>query len=418
MPSEFRGRSRAAIALAGLLCLPPAHALTLAQAERLLEQRNPDIAIGASAVESARGGLASADVAPNLTLNAQTVNYDPDRGLGSGPPRDKLVDTTVGVQWLIERGDKRSRRVAAARAQLDAARFDWLDTRRAQRLALHVAYYDLKQAETRATLLADGARLAASQLEALDRRVAAGDAAPVERARLAVEATRVANEARGAQADLAAARELLAMLLGQALPAEAITADDPWPEVVNLPPLSAVDAAANRPDLKATQSREEAARAAQSVAESLAVRDITVGAQVEHFPPDMRRSYGVLFSVPLFVSHQYEGEIARARADAESARLAREKASSVARSEAMRARAQLAGASDRLERLNAVGVPAAETAAQGMELAYTRGAVSLTDLLDSRRQLRALQLEVIQARTELAKAWATWRAGTQWGQEP
>jgi cobalt-zinc-cadmium efflux system outer membrane protein len=53
-----------------------------------------------------------------------------------------------------------------------------------------------------------------------------------------------------------------------------------------------------------------------------------------------------------------------------------------------------------------------------MEFAYARGAVSLTDLLDARRQLRALQLDVIQARVEFAKAWATWRAGTEWGQEP
>jgi cobalt-zinc-cadmium efflux system outer membrane protein len=418
MPFDPRGRSAAAVVVLAVLGFPQAHALTLAQAERLLEQRNPDIAIGAAVVESARGGLASAGQRPNPTLNAQTVNYDPDRGVGSGPPRAKTVDTTVGVQWLVERGEKRERRLATAQAQLEAARLDWLDVRRSQRLALHYAYYDLKQAEARARLLGEGARLASAQGEALDRRVTAGDAAPVERARLAVEAARVANEARGAEADLASAREVLATLLGQTLPADALSADDEWPEVVNLPPLSAVDAALRRPDLKASQAREEAARASAALAESQAVRDVTVGAQVEHFPPDMRVSYGVLFSIPLFVSHRYEGEIARAKADADAARLAREKTAALARSEAMRARAQLASAGERLERLASAGVPAAESAAQGMEFAYARGAVSLTDLLDARRQLRALQLDVIQARVEFAKAWATWRAGTEWGQEP
>jgi cobalt-zinc-cadmium efflux system outer membrane protein len=148
------------------------------------------------------------------------------------------------------------------------------------------------------------------------------------------------------------------------------------------------------------------------------VRDVTVGASVEHFPPDMRVSYGVSMSIPLFASHAYEGEIARALAEADTARLLREKAAIQARAEAGRAYAQLAAARDRLEGLREQGMRAAEEAARGIEFAYEKGAASLTDLLDARRQYRAVQLDLVQARTDFAKALAAWRAATEWEQDP
>jgi cobalt-zinc-cadmium efflux system outer membrane protein len=418
MPPAKPGRRAAVVAALLLAPLDAAHALTLSQAEHLLESRNAEIRLGGTAVASAEGGLATAGQRPNPTLNAQTVNIDPDRGVGPGPLRNKTVDTTLGLQWLVERGDKREKRVDAARSLLDAARLDLFEARRAQRLALHLAYFDLKQAESRVQVLRDTEKLARGQLEAIERRVAAGDAAPVERARLAVEAVRAANDSRAADADLTAARETLSAVLGHSIPAEALSADDDWPEIGALPPLSAVDRALRRPDVLANAAREAAANNARAVAESQAVRDVTVGAQVERFPPDMRRSYGLTLSVPLFVSHAYEGDIVRARAEAEAARISRERAEAQARSEALKSRSQLASSQERLDRLVKTGMPAAEAAARGVEFAYARGAASLTDLLDARRQLRATQFELVQARADLARAWATWRAGTEWETQP
>jgi len=49
----------------------------------------------------------------------------------------------------------------------------------------------------------------------------------------------------------------------------------------------------------------------------------------------------------------------------------------------------------------------------GIELAHQRGAAALTDLLDARRQLHALQLDLADARANHAKALATWQATAQ-----
>jgi cobalt-zinc-cadmium efflux system outer membrane protein len=42
------------------------------------------------------------------------------------------------------------------------------------------------------------------------------------------------------------------------------------------------------------------------------------------------------------------------------------------------------------------------------ELAYSKGAMSLTELIDARRTLRSILIEALSARTEHAKAAQAW----------
>jgi cobalt-zinc-cadmium efflux system outer membrane protein len=396
----------------------PARALSLADAERQALARNRDIALGAAAVDAAQAGIISAAQRPNPSLSVQTVNLDPHRGIGGGPLSRKAMDTTVGVSWLVERGDKRRHRLEAAEAQLQATRYDLAEVRRQQRLAVHLAYFDLKQAQERLRLLDESSALARQSLDAAERRVKAGDLAPIERSRLRVETIRADNERRAALADLASARQTLATLLGDPQLAAELSADDPWPLPVPAAPGTPAEAAAQRPDLRGAAAREEAARRGRELARSLATRDVTLGAQYERFPPDNRGSFGVSLSIPLFWGYRYQGEIAKAEADWEASRVMREKVALQAFAEVQRAHAQLAAARDKLAALEEVGARSAQEAARGIELAYARGAASLTDLLDARRQLRAIQLEIVQARADYAKALAAWRAATEWEQQP
>jgi len=47
---------------------------------------------------------------------------------------------------------------------------------------------------------------------------------------------------------------------------------------------------------------------------------------------------------------------------------------------------------------------------QAAEFAFSRGAISVLEVLDARRTHRAVQLEALAARTDHAKALAAWRA--------
>jgi len=51
--------------------------------------------------------------------------------------------------------------------------------------------------------------------------------------------------------------------------------------------------------------------------------------------------------------------------------------------------------------------------AQSAELAYAKGALPLSDLLDARRTLRATALEALAARQDHAKALGAWQLRTQ-----
>jgi cobalt-zinc-cadmium efflux system outer membrane protein len=57
-------------------------------------------------------------------------------------------------------------------------------------------------------------------------------------------------------------------------------------------------------------------------------------------------------------------------------------------------------------------LPKAQQVATQAELAYQKGALPLTDLLEARRTLRATRLEGLMAKLEHAKAQGLWQLNT------
>ena len=53
-------------------------------------------------------------------------------------------------------------------------------------------------------------------------------------------------------------------------------------------------------------------------------------------------------------------------------------------------------------------MPSAKKVAEMAELAYSKGAMSLTELIDARRTLRSVLIEALSARTDHAKASQAW----------
>lgn len=396
----------------------PSAALTLAEAEKLLLAKNRDLASAQRAVEAVEANVVVAGAHPNPILSAQSVKISPQRGVGSGPIYDKPnVDTTVSISQLIERGDKVRWRTEIAKGQATGVRYDLADLHRQLRLTLDSAYYDLKLAEEKATLALETSGLYTQALAAADKRLAAGDIAPVERARLVVEALRTQSDAEAARAETLRAQETLALLIGQETQAQSLSAEDPWPNIFGIQPLSAeqFNALGRRPDVRAAQARVDAAQAARELATSLRTRDVTLGAQVERFRfEEPGVSYGLSVNIPLFVRYYYEGEIAKAEAEYSAALVARDKVLATAKSELAKIYASLRAAAERTTRMQEYILPAAKRAADGVEFAYAHGAATLTDVLDARRILRVTLLDAVNARADYAKALAAWTVATEW----
>lgn len=397
----------------------PVHALSLAEAQRAAWQHHPDLALAANARQAAAADVTTAGQAPNPILSVQTVNIDPQRGVGAGPAWRQAVDTTVGVSWQIERGNKRGLRVAGGEALQLASRADLAETRRQVQLAVTLAYYELKRTEERQQLVEASLALQQRGFDIAQRRVQAGDLASIELARLQVELSRAQAERAQAEADRLLARRGLAAAMGLEAPRadelSVLQADDPYP----LPPPAAPTpetadpVALQRPDVRAAEQRVQAARLQRDLADAATHRDVTVGVSAERFPPDMRGSLGLSLSVPLFLNHRYEGERRHAELGIEAAELALRKQRQLALLDARQAADQWEAARARLQSLEGPAQQAAQQALAGIELAHARGAAALTDLLDARRQLHALQLDVVDARANHAKALASLQATAQ-----
>lgn len=397
------------VALASAASLP-AFALTLEQAETQLLQKNHDVLAARRAYETAVSGITVAGQAPNPTLTYSTSKVDTRSGIGSGPLRDKKMDQTLMLQQQIERGNRRELRTSSAEAQAKAAQADYADVRRQQRLALYQAWFDLLAAQERDRLLNETASLYKRSLDATNLRLKVGDISRVEASRLRVEALRAQNDARSAHADFEKAQRQLALVIGVEDKDELVP-EVVWPAVTKPGPVPPLD---NRPDVVAALARIDAADKNRSIARSLTTRDVVVGAQVEREPPTPAVTYGLTVSIPLFVRYAYEGEKAQAETQYTAALESREKVLHEAETDAKRARVDMESAAEKLVRIEEDALPQAREVGTASEFAYNKGALGLTDLLDARRTLRAVELEAVAARADYAKARAAWLAATEW----
>lgn len=410
----------AGVQVAAFAQVPGAGALTLAAAEARLAQNNRDIALARRAVEQARADVMIADQRPNPQLSFTTQNINPNRGIGAGGPRSKTVDSIVRIDQLIERGNKAELRVETARRLEIAAGQDLSDVARQQLLALRAAYFDLLAAQDKLDGAREAAQLFVRTTEAADRRLKAGDLSGADAARIAVDAARALNDARSAEAELARAQLALAYLLAAEREAATLRAVSGWPvpDAVTDRKLDAIVDA--RPDVRAAAQRVAAADKARELAQSLGTRDVSIGVQYEHWPNQADynnqgtgNSFGFSVSIPLFLRHRFEGDIARAQADWYATRDAHERVRGQAMTEVMRAGSDLAAARARVERFDAELLPKARKGAEAAEFAFRNGAIGVMDLLDARRTFKSIQIDAANARADFAKAWAAWRAGTE-----
>ena len=388
--------------------------LTLAETETIWQEHNRELQLARTAIAGAEADLLTAGQLPNPQVSLNITQISPWSGYGAGPWKDKKMDNVLRLDQLIERGGKRDLRVKGADARLDASRFDLDDTGRQQLLSLRQSYFDLRLAQEKHRLAGELAANYDKSLNSGRLRLKAGDISQVELARLQIDKSRADNEARQTQAELEQAQVALAYLIGRERDAAQLVAADNWPPLGDNP-LKRSDLE-QRPDIAAARLRVTAAEAARDLAKAQKTRDVTLGIQYEHnMQNEPTNSYGFGVSVPLFIFHEYEGDIARAEADLTAARLLYERTLAQAVGSSDQAASALRSAEERLRRLETGLLADAERVAKAAELAYSRGAMNLMDLLDARRTLRQIQIETATAHADHAKALAAWRLQAEYG---
>jgi cobalt-zinc-cadmium efflux system outer membrane protein len=401
---------RAIFFFGAFLAAGSAQALTLAEAEALLLANNRELQAARRAVESAQAQQLIAGGRPNATFSVNSSSISSNPGIGAGPLGQKQMDTIFRIEQPFERGDKRELRLDAASGFQRAAQNDSLDVLRQALAAVRSAYYDLKQAEEKVIVLKENAQLFSGTLSAAQARLKAGDLAPADVAKVQVDYERAQNDVRSSQADLLRSRLALAYLIGGERMAAELQATDSWPAPERADP-EAIDRAIDaRPDVLAAKARVEAAEKLRDLAKAQRTRDITVGAQYERFPGSMpTNSVGVGVAFPLFTGYDFSGDIQKAEVDRYAALDAMARTRAVAANDLQRSASDLNAAMERVERYESSLLAAAGRSAQAAEFAFQRGAISVLEVLDARRTLRAVQLESLVAHADYAKALAAWR---------
>jgi cobalt-zinc-cadmium efflux system outer membrane protein len=285
---------------------PPA--LTLEQAVETAFRASPRLRAERARVSEVQGRLVGAEVYP---FNPELEVLGAAR-VGQG---DTTGDFEVGVSQEIELAGQRGKRVATARAELDAARSDRLRFERLLSAEVHLVFLDALAAREMLAVARAEAELATQLLDLARRRLEAGAGTQLDVNVASAELGR-AEQAVGVLAgEYAAARAALAEVLG--LPAATL----PLPEGSlepgggALPPIDELLASAesNRADLRALQDIERAARARIELARAEAWPNLRVGVFAGR-EANVDTLVGAGISIPLPVFQRNQGAIAEAEA--------------------------------------------------------------------------------------------------------
>lgn len=403
--------------------------LTLAEAERLLLERNLSIVAARRGVDVARAQRIVAGSLPpsqiSLGNTAGQVNE-----IGGRPTGWRLIspanNINLGLTTLIERGGKRKIRSRAANEQIGIAEAQVLDTLRGQLFQLRQAFLGalLARANLDVALVNRGSL---DRTESLLRRQAREGQIP-DGDLIRFQASRPSFEADAATAALnyAAAIAALAALLGAdatvSVPMRGATAPlrigTLAPTAVM--PLGRLDtdvalgvtwaalteATGHRPDVVAAARAATSAAANRELAEAAWSRDVTFGVDLsrtrlqQNLPgvAEANNQFSLSVSVPIFTARITSGNIGVAMGQ-------QAQAEAQARHVLLQARADLATAWASWEQARALravydggALRRAEEAYAIAERAYLAGGRSLVEVLDALRTLNVTRLAANQAR--------------------
>ena len=396
---------------------PAAAAASVLSLQQVLQaaRQNPDAMAAQRAAEAARADVQTADRAPAPTLSAGVSSIDLQNGVGSGSFwTQKRLDKSLGLDWTWERGNKRALRTEVAERSARAAQADGTDMAVMQQIGAQNAFYDLLGAQQRLQTVQAIAQSAQQLADTATRRLKAGDLSVQEASRTRIEAERARADVHSAQLEQQQAAQLLSIWTGQKPPAGGWTAQGTWPTAQPNAAQAedAIDALVEqRPDVVAARERVAAAQAALQAAQALRSSDPSIGATFDHYPDGTRtnRLLGLRISIPLNGWQRFDGEIGRALAQEQQSQDLLQKTRVQARSELMALMQGWQASAGRLRIYDEQIIPQATQVAAQAELAYSKGGLTLTDLLDARRTLKTTQLEALAVRSEHAKALGTWQ---------
>jgi cobalt-zinc-cadmium efflux system outer membrane protein len=367
--------------------------MTLAEVLALARERAPQVVSARLALEEARGRLVGASV--RFQANPQV-----DAAVGNrNGPDTRFTDFELGLGQGFEPGARRSARIDGANAAIaqSSARAE-----EATRTVLHLAasaYYRAVHANERIKLLNATYELAAGVYSIADRRFKAGDIALLDVNIARASLARVRAEREGAEASKSIALGELRQILGLENDVDVDgSLSRPGETDVN----AALQAAVQRPELRALEAGVQEAEAELRLGQSFSKPDYGVGVRYAKEEGDQIVLGGITVSLPV----SSKGQEQRAVGSARAARLLAELAAARSRVQ-IEVRVAFDAYNRRLAAVRVLEtdvIPGLDENEQLTTRSFEVGQLGLVELLLIRRQILETRSEYLDALLEAALA--------------
>jgi cobalt-zinc-cadmium efflux system outer membrane protein len=396
LSAALTGASAAALCAGTALADP---APPFSQLLKIAEAAAPRLAVSRAEVGQAESLARQATARPNPTIGFNIENFS-----GTGPFKGTGgAETTFEVQQPLELGGKRPARIAAGRADLEAARGKAAQVRAEFAFDLAAAYAAAEAAEVRVQLATDAIALAVEDGRVASALVRAGKEAELRdlQAQSAVQSARAVLEV--SKAERATALSRLTALSGfevtiTSIPVSLLAHAD------RMEPVSPPDPLAS-PAYRAAQAAREAAARRVRVEQTRAAPDVSVSVGVRRLAGDDATALVAGVSAPFPIFDRNRGNISASKADLQAADARLNGARLDAQADIASAVSHAGAAQSRVAALRASEGAAGE-AYRLTRLGYEAGKLSLFELINARRALTEARAQTLDARIERLSAEA------------
>ena len=384
-----------------------AEPITLDQAVKEAIDKNLNLLAEKYNVSSADARILQAGLRPNPVFTyGQDSQYLFSRGLTRGD-LSNAPEWSTRVDFVLERGGKRERRVEVAQAQKSVAELQFLNTLRQLRLDVQSAFVDAQAARDSLALAKDNLQKLQEVVTVNEARVKSGDLAEVELMRTRLAAQQFENSVRQAELRVRTSTTRLLLLMGRppSPDGQEVTGSlrEDRPAVV----LDEVrdTAFAHRPDLLALtrdQARSQADIRLQ-IAQSKVDFDVGVTYENPYGYGGYAHSMGFFFSTPIPLWNRNQGEIERAKREETQLETRVRAMQAQIGSEAQTAYEQYSTSRNLVDRIEQNMLAQALQVRDSTEYSYLRGEATFVEFLDAERALNDTVQSYNDARADYAR---------------
>jgi cobalt-zinc-cadmium efflux system outer membrane protein len=373
--------------------------ITLEEAIQMALRHNHTLQAARTTIQQSQAAEITANLRPNPTFftDWEYLPFSQPSGESFGQYLQGSTEGDMGLSYLIERGNKRARRLEAARSATAVTRSQVTDNERGIAFQVGSLFVSAQLAES--TLQLAEMDMKSFQQTVTISEVQFRDGGMSENDYLKMKLQLLQFESDVQQALLSKAQSLSD--LRQQLGYESVPDDydvagefEYKPLLFTLEELQA-KALQNRPDLRAAVLGVAAANSQYALAKANGKQDPTISANYSHVNGLNAATWS--FSIPLAIFDRNQGNIAQTRIAIRQAEEQQKAASGQVLTDVRDAYEGLQEAAKIAQLLQSSYLEVAQRSRDISEYAYRRGALALLDFLDAERTYRATQLAYRQA---------------------